>query len=34
MHKKNNKKIFVFGIIVFELVAVNSPYFYENARNW
>ena len=29
---KIDKKLFVFQIIAFELVAVNSPYYYENTH--
>ena len=31
---KIDKKLLVFQIIAFELVAVNSPYYYENSRSW
>ena len=32
MQQKFQKKFLVFQIIISELVAVNSPYYYENTR--
>ena len=34
MQKKIQKKFLVFQVIAFKLVAVNSPYYYENTRSW
>ena len=34
MQKKIKKMFLVFKTIAFELVAVNSPYYYENTRSW
>ena len=31
---KNWEKVLVFQIIAFQLVAVNSPYYYENTHSW
>ena len=31
---KNQKMFLGFRIIASELVAVNSPYYYENTRSW
>ena len=34
MQSKIRKKYFVFHIITFELVAVNSPYYYKKTSSW
>ena len=33
-NKKLTKSFSFFKIIVFELVPVNSPYYYENTHSW
>ena len=34
MQYNRKERLLVFQIIVFELVAVSSPYYYENTRSW